>query len=92
MMPSFNSGFATDIRNMMEWRGTLGYTESCYTQQLKDFDRYCQKTFPDACILTWEISLSYLLMLIYNNQLRLYAKKMPKIFPRQSLGKYTLSI
>lgn len=56
MMPSFNSGFAADIRGMMEWRGTLGYTESCYMQQLTDFDRYCQEAFPDAGILTWEIS------------------------------------
>ena len=60
MKPSFHSGFAVDIRDMMEWRGVLGYTESCYTQELAAFDRYCQKNFPDTSILTWEISLSYL--------------------------------
>ena len=82
MMPSFNSGFATDIRNMMEWRGTLGYTESCYTQQLKDFDRYCQKTFPDACILTWEISLSYLDTLRERRDIRV------DVAALRNLGKY----
>lgn len=60
MKPSFHSGFTVDIRDMMEWRGVLGYTESCYTQELAAFDRYCQKNFPDTSILTWEISLSYL--------------------------------
>lgn len=60
MTPSFNSGFAADIRGMMEWRGVLEYTESCYTQELTDFDHHCQKEFPDASILTWEIALSYL--------------------------------
>lgn len=60
MTPSFNSGFASDIRGMMEWRGVLGYTKSCYTQELTDFDRHCQKEFPDASVLTWEIALSYL--------------------------------
>lgn len=52
MMSSFNSGFAADIRGMMEWRVTLGYTESCYMQYLAEFDRYCRKRFPDADILT----------------------------------------
>ena len=60
MIPSFYSGFAHDIRRMMDWRGTLGYTASCYKYQLADFDRYCQKLFPDADTLTWEIAISYL--------------------------------
>lgn len=60
MKPSFNSGFADDIRGMMEWRGVLGYTESCYAQELADFDRHCMKEFPGADTLTWEIALSYL--------------------------------
>ena len=60
MTVSFCSGFADDIKNMMEWRGTLGYTESCYAQQLRDFDGYCREAFPDADVLTWDIALSYL--------------------------------
>jgi len=60
MMPSFHSGLASDIQDMMRWRGTLGYTESCYKQELTDFDRYCCKTFPGAGILTWGIFPSYL--------------------------------
>lgn len=60
MIPSFNSRFAHDIKNMMEWRETLGYTKSCYSQQLKDFDSYCMKTFPGNDVLTWEIALAYL--------------------------------
>lgn len=82
MMPSFNSGFAADIRGMMEWRGTLGYTESCYMQQLTDFDRYCQEAFPDAGILTWEISLSYLDALCKRRDIRI------DVAALRNLGKY----
>lgn len=60
MTGSFFSGFADDIKNMMEWRGVLGFTESCYVQQLRDFDGYCYKLFPDDNVLTWDIVLSYL--------------------------------
>ena len=42
MIPSFNSRFAHDIKSMMEWRESLGYTKSCYSQQLKNFDSYCK--------------------------------------------------
>lgn len=59
-MLSLNSAFAIDIRKMMEWRETLGYTGSCYEWELADFDSYCQKIFPDADILTWEVAISYL--------------------------------
>lgn len=82
MIPSFNSGFAADILRMMEWRGTLGYMESCYLQQLTDFDRYCWKTFPDASVLTWEISLSYL------NELRKRRDIRIDVVALRNLGKY----
>lgn len=60
MTLSFCSKFADDIRNMMEWRGVIGYTESCYGQQLKNFDSYCKEIFPNDDVLTWDIALSYL--------------------------------
>lgn len=82
MNSSFHSGFAVDIRSMMEWRGTLGYTESCYTQQLIDFDRHCQESFPDADTLTWEISLSYLDALRERRDIRI------DVAALRNLGKY----
>ena len=63
MTYSFNSGFADDIRGMMEWRGMLGYTKSCYMQQMRDFDCYCREKFPEVRILTLEVALPYLELL-----------------------------
>lgn len=63
MIYSFNSGFADDIRGMMEWRGVLGYSQSVYEKQMRDFDRYCLENFPQACVLTLEIAFSYLELL-----------------------------
>lgn len=60
MIPSFHSRFSNDIRGMMEWRGTVGYSESCYSRNMIDFDKFCTQSFPDACVITWEIALSYL--------------------------------
>lgn len=59
MIPSFKSGFSNDIKEMMEWRGTMGYSESCYSQNLVDFDRYCLEEFPHATVLTWDIAISF---------------------------------
>lgn len=86
MIPSFNSGFAPDIRGMMEWRGTLGYTESCYTQQMADFDVHCQKTFPEMETLTWEIALSYLDAMRKRRDVRV------DVAALRNLGKYQILI
>lgn len=48
MMLSFHSGFASDIQDMMGWRGTLGYTESSYMRELADFDRY-RRSYLGSC-------------------------------------------
>lgn len=60
MKSSFNSKFSADIKGMMEWRGVLGYTESCYEYEMKKFDQYCLEHFPDEDVLTWNIVLTYL--------------------------------
>lgn len=82
MTYSFNSGFADDIRGMMEWRGMLGYTKSCYMQQMRDFDCYCCEKFPDACILTLEMALSYLELLRERRDIRV------DVAALRNLGKY----
>lgn len=82
MKPSFHSGFAADIQSMMKWRGTLGYTESCYMQELTNFDHYCQNIFPDADILTWEISISYLNTFRERRDIRI------DVVALRNLGKY----
>jgi len=86
MMPSFHSGFASDIQDMMAWRETLGYTESCYMRELPDFDRYCCKVFPDADILTWNITLSYLDATHERRDIRV------PVIALRNLGKYQIMI
>ena len=86
MMPSFHSSFAADIRDMMEWRGTLGYTESSYMRELADFDLYCCKTFPDAGVLTWEVALSYLNATRERRDIRM------NVIALRNLGKYQVMI
>ena len=82
MIPSFSSGFADDIQGMMSWRGTLGYTESCYTKELKDFDSFCMETFPDANTLTWEIAVGYLTEMRKRRSVRV------DVVAIRNLGKY----
>lgn len=82
MTCSFSSGFRDDIQGMMEWREILGYTQTCYMQQMRDFDNYCQETYPDADILTWEISLSYLNTLRERRDIRIDVSAL------RNLGKY----
>lgn len=84
MTYSFSSGFADDIRGMMEWRGVLGYTESCYAQQMRDFDQHCMENYPEACILTWEIALSHLELLRKRRDIRI------DVCALRNLGKYQI--
>ena len=86
MMPSFHSGFACDIQNMMEWRGTLGYAEYCYKVELKDFDRYCCKVFPSADILTWDVAFSYLNATRERRDVRI------PVVALRNLGKYQIML
>ena len=55
MIPRYVSGFADDIKAMMEWRNTLGYKKESYSYCLKDFDRFCSQKYPEAAVLTWDI-------------------------------------
>ena len=86
MMPSFHSGFACDIQNMMEWRGTLGYAAYCYTWELTDFDRYCCKVFPGTDILTWDIVLSWLNAIRDRRDVRI------PVAAIRNLGKYQIML
>lgn len=84
MTPSFKSGFAEDITAMMKWRGTIGYSESCYCYELSLFDHYCWKMYPDATVLTWEIIISYLNTLKCQRDIRV------DVAALRNLGKFQL--
>lgn len=86
MIPSFFSGFSQDIQRMMEWRGILGYARTCYSQEMVSFDRYCQKEFPEADTLTWEIALSYL------NDTRERKDVKVDVAALRNLGKYQIMV
>lgn len=58
-MYNYYSGFAEDIKKMMEWREVLGYKKDCYASYLKTFDTFCKKQFPNSQVVTWEIALSF---------------------------------
>ena len=60
MIPRYVSGFADDIKAMMEWRNTLGYKKESYSYCLKDFDRFCSQKYPEAAVLTWDIAIGFL--------------------------------
>lgn len=84
MIPSFHSGFAKDITNMMKWRGTMGYSESCYYRELIDFDKYCLKMFPNDNVITWDIALSYLSHMRDRRDIRI------DVVAIRNLGKYQI--
>lgn len=86
MIPVYVSGFADDIRAMMEWRGTLGYKKESYCYSLKNFDDFCLKNYPEAEILTWEIALGFL------DDIRRQRDNRCDVAALRNLGKYQLML
>jgi integrase len=59
MSYDFQSGFAGSIRNMLEWRGLLGYSTAEYRKKLGGFDRFCTANYPDENILTQALAFAW---------------------------------
>lgn len=86
MMPVFHSGFATDLNNMMEWRGTLGYNKMSYSYHLTDFDKYCQREFPSDDVLKQHIAYGYL------ENVNAHRDNRVDVAAIRNLGKYQIMI
>ena len=53
------SGFAGQIKNMLEHRAIIGHSVTSYQSTLANFDRFCLKNYPDKTILTKEIAFDW---------------------------------
>ena len=52
----FSSGFAADIQKMLEFKESLGHSRDSYASNLRQFDRFCAESYPDATCLTRELA------------------------------------
>ena len=55
----FVSGFATDIREYLEFRASIGRS-ACHEGHLRLFDRYCYDNFPEETVLSKKIVLGWI--------------------------------
>lgn len=55
----YTSSFAPMIMDMIQFRVSLGYSESSYTSELYDFDQFCTKHYPNANCLIEEIVMEW---------------------------------
>lgn len=60
MSRKFNSRFAVDLRNMIDLKVSLGYSEHTYLERALGFDRYCSGRYPEECELTQALVLNWL--------------------------------
>lgn len=56
MSIEFNSRFAAQINAMLDLKSALGLAARSIEYPMQSFDRFCQREFPDASILTREIA------------------------------------
>ncbi len=55
----FKSHFAQYIQDMLVYKKTLGHKTSSYSWNLKNFDRFCRKSYPDETVLTKELAFAW---------------------------------
>jgi integrase len=55
MTITFNSGFATHIEAMLEWRTGLGYSRRTLAYPMLNFDRFCLARQPGETVLSREL-------------------------------------
>ncbi len=60
MTRGFNSGFAKDLDNMIDFKVSLGSAESTYLSRAKSFDRYAAEKYPETSVLTEVIILGWI--------------------------------
>ena len=59
MNPSFESRFAGQMQDMLQFKKSLGYSDNSYVGYLLNFDRFCMENYPDASVLTKEIVMDW---------------------------------
>jgi len=59
MKYEFQSGFASQIKNMLEHREVMGYSVLWHRQMLANFDRFCYEKHTGESILTKEIAFAW---------------------------------
>jgi len=59
MTYEFRSGFARQIKEMLEHRAAMGHSVKDYNSILANFDRFCMNHFPTETILTKKIAFAW---------------------------------
>lgn len=60
MSRDFISGFASDLKDMIRLKVSLGYAESTYLERAAGFDRYCYEKYPGKGDLTQAVVMDWL--------------------------------
>lgn len=56
---TYTSNFASMILDMLQFRGSLGYSEASYSSELFHFDQFCTTHYPSVKSLTEEIVMEW---------------------------------
>jgi len=59
MTASFNSLFAKQMNDMIQFKEALGYSRGSYYASLLNFDRFCKLHFPNESVLTKELVMEW---------------------------------
>ena len=59
MSYEFTSGFAGQLKEMLEQRALMGHSINDYSYHFANFDRFCTNHFPNETILTKEIAFAW---------------------------------
>lgn len=58
-MKRFKSKFTNDLEGMISLKIATHFSESTYLERAKTFDSFCEKKFPESCLLTETIVLAW---------------------------------
>jgi len=61
-MREFVSGFAADLKGMIDFRIALHYAESTFKERSRQFDLFCVKNYPKATVVTEGLAVGWLRM------------------------------
>jgi integrase/recombinase XerD len=59
MTSPFNSLFAKQMNNMLQYKEALGYSRSTYYKFLLNFDKFCTQHFPEESVLTKKLVMEW---------------------------------
>jgi hypothetical protein len=60
MSYTFQSGLAQELQSMIDYKVSLGYSETSYLARSASLDRYCMKYFPEITQLTQDVAIGWL--------------------------------